>query len=332
MRRGSIFLLALVMACWAWGEDWAKTYKLIDESTIIGEVSGFDDNGAVFRLASGGFSSRVSWMKFTQDTLKLLAENPKVRSYVEPFIELPPQPRPQPKPIHLRDVPRVDRPAGHYTFFSSFTAPVGLVTLAILYFANLFSAYEIALYRNRPAALVCGVSAFLPLAGPLVFLASPSLEVVGEAVAEAPVEAAPEAPGPAVAPAGSRSGATSRRVGTPPPPAGGGLRVAAEAKSGADDKLTPKVFNRAEYTFNRRFIETQFSGFFRVVPSEAERDLVLVFKTAKQQYVGRRISRITSNELFLQLNQAGGTKETNIQFAEISQIIVRHKDHPENQV
>ncbi|MCX8108864.1 MAG: hypothetical protein N3G20_08675, partial [Verrucomicrobiae bacterium] len=79
------------------------------------------------------------------------------------------------------------------------------------------------------------------------------------------------------------------------------------------------------YTFNRRFIETQFSGFFRVVPSEAEKDLVLVVRTPKKEYVGKRITRISSSEFFLQLYEAGG-KEVNIGFDEVAQIIVRHKD------
>ena len=100
----------------------------------------------------------------------------------------------------------------------------------------------------------------------------------------------------------------------------------ASQQKAAGGKAEPKIFNRGEYTFNRRFIETQFAGFFRVVPSEADKDLLLVFKTPKQQYIGRRISRISSNELFLQLQQGGGTKEVSIGFTEIAQIQIRHKD------
>ena len=63
----------------------------------------------------------------------------------------------------------------------------------------------------------------------------------------------------------------------------------------------PIVFKRGEYLFNRRFFETKFAGFFRVVPSEAEKDLVLLITAARGQFAGRRISRITPNELYLQV-------------------------------
>ncbi|MCZ7640764.1 MAG: hypothetical protein M5U12_34740 [Verrucomicrobia bacterium] len=77
----------------------------------------------------------------------------------------------------------------------------------MLYAANLLAAYEIARYRNRPVAVVCGLSALLPLLGPLIFLASPTLEAhAGEG--GMPLEV--EEPGPAVVGAGSPSGATSR--------------------------------------------------------------------------------------------------------------------------
>jgi hypothetical protein len=131
--------------------------------------------------------------------------------------------------------------------------------------------------------------------------------------------------GPAVAALGSPSGATSRRVGVPQAPAGGGLKVAAQAKAAAAGRAEPKVFKRGDYTFNRRFVETQFTGFFRVVPTEAEKDLVLVIRTTKNEYVGKRITRISSNEMFLQLLQQA-TKEVSIQFGEIAEIAIKHKD------
>jgi hypothetical protein len=236
---------------------------------------------------------------------------------VDPFIELPPAP-PKPKPtIHLREVPRVDRPQGRTTLFSSATAPLGLAILGLLYLANLLAAYEIAVYRNRPVALACGLSALLPLVGPLIFLVAPSLEPTDQPETNVSEEALA---GPGVAPAASPASATSRKVGVP---SGGGLRVAAVEKGGG--KVEAKVYKRGDYTFNRRFVETQFSGFFRVVPTEAEKDMALVVTTAKEEYVGKRISRISSNEFFLQLLQAGG-KEVGISFSEVAQIAIKHKD------
>ncbi len=331
MRKLYVYLVAAFMGCHLFGVLWAKEFKLIDGSTIYGEVAGFDDNGVVFKLDTGGFSTRTSFSKFNQDSLKLLAENPKLKPQVEPFIEIPPETivKPKPKKIVIKEVARVERPAGRTTFFSSFTAPLGLAILGVLYLANLLAGYEIAVYRNRPVAVVCSLSALLPLLGPLIFMASPTLSThSGEGAGETVEE--PSAPGPAVAPAGSKSGATSRKIGSPPPPQAGGLRVAGPAKAGGSGKAESKVYSRGDYTFNRRFIETQFAGFFRVVPSEAEKDMVIVFRTQKQEYIGRRISRISSNELFLQLQMSGGTKEVSVPFGEIAQIEVRQKDEKES--
>ena len=327
MRRMKNPWLILVLACQFLALALADDFKLLDESTIKGTPTSWDENGVIFNLDTGGFSHRVAWGKFDQDSLKRLAQNEKLRQLVDPFIEIPPAERPRPKPIILKEVPRVERPIGRTTFFSSFASPLGLGIFALLYLANLFAAYEIARYRNRPVAGVCTVSALLPVLGPLIFLASPTLG--HEAAAEADGQAA-DAAAPGVPAAGSAGGATSRKVGVgiPAAPAGGGLRVAAaaEGKPGEAGKGARKVFKRGDYTFNRRFLETQFSGFFRIVPLEAEKDLVLVINTPKQEYVGRRISRISSNELFLQLQQGGGTKEVRVLFGEIAQITVRHKD------
>ena len=101
--------------------------------------------------------------------------------------------------------------------------------------------------------------------------------------------------------------------------------MAMASKSRGTEKAAAKVYKRGDYTFNRRFVETQFSGYFRVVPTDAEKDMVLVVKTAKQEYVARRISRITANEMFLQMTQTGG-KEVKVTLGEIAQITVRHKD------
>jgi hypothetical protein len=310
------------MAGLFWGPAWAADYKLLDGSTISGEISDGNDYGVAFRLDIGGFSKRISYSKFTQEALKLLAENPKLKPMVEPFIELPPEfTKPKPKPtIRLRDVPRADRPPGRTTFFSSFTTPLGLVILGVLYLANLLAAYEIARYRNRPVALACGLSALLPVLGPIIFLVSPSLEPAEESEATAPEEALG---GPAIPQASSPAGATSRKVGMPAPLAAGGLRMAAAAKT--EERTEAKAYKRGDYTFNRRFFETQFSGFFRVVPTDADKDMVLVVTTAKAEYVGKRISRISAADFFLQLLMPAG-KEVGISFAEVAQIAVKHKD------
>jgi hypothetical protein len=323
-----VVLVALLLTGVAAESAWAGEFKLMDGTTIYGDVSAFDEDGVVFRLRTGGFSERYSWSKFSQDALKELAMDPKAQAYAEPFIEIPPdeRPRPQPKPVVLKEVNRVELPAGRTTFFSSFTAPMGLLILGVLYAANLLAAFEIARYRNRPVAVVCGLSALLPLIGPLIFLASPTLEAHADDTATEPLEV--DEPGPAVAATGSPAAGTSRslgKVGVPPPMSGTGLKVAAAAKGAAEARGETRVFKRGDYTFNRRFIETQFSGFFRIVPSEAEKDMVLVVKTPKQDYIARRISRISAADMFIQPVQAAA-KEISVSFGEIAEIQIRHKD------
>ena len=92
-------------------------------------------------------------------------------------------------------------------------------------------------------------------------------------------------------------------------------------------KPEPLIFKRGEFSFNRRFFETRFSGFFKVMPSEAEKNLILVIKCAKGEFKGRRISKISATELSLQLFTAGGaSSEESILFNDIFEVQVRQKD------
>ncbi len=86
------------------------------------------------------------------------------------------------------------------------------------------------------------------------------------------------------------------------------------------------TFQRGQFTFNRRFFETKFPGFFGVVRRDADKDMVLVIKSARGQYVGQRISRIAANDLHLQVQRGPASEEVMIPFQEIQQIQLRHKD------
>ena len=86
------------------------------------------------------------------------------------------------------------------------------------------------------------------------------------------------------------------------------------------------IYTRGEFTFNRRFFETKFPGFFRVVPSEADKDLVMVIKAVRGEYVGKRISRISMNEMHIQLQSGNASAEVMVPFVEIQSVQIRHKD------
>jgi hypothetical protein len=290
-------------------------FKLINGEIIKGEGSSFNDNGVIIRLELGGFSQRIGYGKFTQETLREMAENPQAKKFVEPFIEIPKEVKAQQekarkKEIVIREPNKFPLYTGRPSLASAFFTPVGLLLLLALYAANLYAAYEISHFRTRPVPVVVGASAILPIVAPLAFLAMPPGERAFSE-AEAPAEA------PAPVQAENKGGAA--------PASGLGLAAAhdAAAAKGANAAYA-QVYNRSNTAFDRRFFETKFTGFFRVVPADAEKDLVLVIKGAKNEYIAKRITRISMTEMHVQLQR--GATEASIPFAEMVEVSVRHKD------
>lgn len=305
----SLVIGLLVVGCAATG--WTEDYKLANGNTLSGEIASADEDGMIVKLDIGGFSTRQPWVSFSQETLRELRQDPRYAEYVEMFIELTADEIKQlqkRREIVIRDVDsRIERPTPAPSVFTGFVSPIGFLILALLLGANLYAAYEIAQFRKQNVIAVCGLSLVLPVVGPIIFLSLPtthpestSQESLEEDLASSSLSAPAEAS------------------------AAGGLSLAAAERSPmASAQTQPQVFQRGDNTFNRRFFETKFPGFFRVVLGEAERDLVLVFRTPKQEFVGKRISRIATNELHLVL-LAGGEKS--ISFNEITSVILKHKD------
>src|SRR5208337_3423055 len=107
------------------------------------------------------------------DALKQLSANPKIRALAEPFIETPPAERAKKGEVKVHEVSRLDLPPRSSLFGALFSSSVGLIALMLIYATNIFAAYEIAVCRARPMALVIGVSVVLPVLGPIIFLALP---------------------------------------------------------------------------------------------------------------------------------------------------------------
>jgi hypothetical protein len=314
MRRLYIYLFCFLWALLLGAHVCAGEYRLTNGDILKGEPSSFNDQGVVIRLDVGGFSDRIGYGKLTQDSLKELAQAPNGKKFVTPFIEVPKEvkqkERAKKKEIVVKPVQRVERPAGKHGFFASLASPGGLFVLGALYLANLFAAFEIAVFRNRPAALVCGVSAILPFLGPLIFLATPTQGEYVDPEAAAAAQAAPSAQ--------LSDPMAKAQVGS------GGLGLAGHDKPKGTQSTVGETFKRGDSTFNRRFFESKFPGFFRVVASEAEKDLVLAIKTPKQDHLAKRISRISMNEMHVMLLHGGA--EVNVPFGEIMEVQVRHKD------
>jgi hypothetical protein len=304
----------------------ADTFKLTNGQTISGEVlpTTANDQGVQIKVGEGDYQ-RVPWTSFSQEELRSLAKNQRMEPFVEPFVEISQAEKIKKTEVTIKDHPRLDRPARQSLLGALSSSGIGIFVLLVLYAANVYAAYEVALFRAQPPALVCGLAA-IPIVGvlsPIIFLSMPTK--MSQTAAERREEAA------AVATAKEQAAeAASAAEDTNPMHGEGehqaGLKLAATESVQDKARPEPVTYPRGQYTFNRRFIETKFPGFFGVVRREADRDMVLAVKTNRGEFVGQRISRIAANDMHLEIQRGGATEEILIPFQEIQQIQLKHKD------
>ena len=311
-------VVSTLLALWLGvSSAFAAEYKLSNGDVYTGQAASFNDDGLIVRLDLGGFSPRVPWGKLSQETLKQLVEVPEAKEFAEPYIEIPievkERQREAKKEIRITEPTKVPHTAQRIGFFASMANPLGFGLLGIIYIANLWAAAQIARWKARPIALVVGVSAIAPILGPILFSLIPPADYVP------PEAAAQEAPA-------AETGVNPMQQALPTGMQGSSLGLAgggAAAPKAAANPAYSQVYSRTNTTFDRRFFETKFTGFFRVAPAEPEKDLVIVVKTPKQEYVAARVSRISASEIHFQL-QRGGT-EASVAFGEITEVSVRPK-------
>ncbi len=314
MRWFRCALAFAIVTCLA-GAALAAEFRLVTGDVYKGELSAADKDGLVVRLDSGDYSPRIDWAKLSDETLRDLADNPKAKRFVEPFIEPPAETVAiqQAKELKVHQPARLERPETKKGLIPALTTPNGLILLALLFVANLYAGYEVARFKWRPPALVCGLSAVFPVFGPCIFLVLPrNVPVELENATEVAVQQTHLAVG-SQAPAGSA-------------PAGGAAAALGLSKGGghaAAQEGLPRVFKRGETTFNRRFFETQFQNFFRMVATEADKDLVIDVSAGKKSVVATRISRISATDINF---KTATLQEVGVPFAEISEVKLRHKD------
>jgi hypothetical protein len=290
----------------------ADTFPLTDGTSVTGDVISYDDHGVVFRLEVDKYSPRVPWTKFSQDALKQLAANPKIRPLAEPFIETAPVvERTKKTEVKVHEVSRLELPPKQSLFGALFSSSIGLVVLMLIYAANIFAGYEIAVVRSRPIALVTGVAVVLPILGPIIFLAMPVRVEPSKTAAPQP-EAAPH---------------TFAVPGAAQPVAAGIHIVEAswQKEAPAAGSGAPQIFQRGQFTFNRRFFETKFSGFFSMIRRESEKNLMLTVKTGRALLVVERITRIATNEMHVEVAQGAAKQEIMVPFAEIVEVQLKPK-------
>ena len=293
----------------------AESFQLNDGRTLTGELLPSSANDAGVQIKTGdGTYDKVSWSDFSQAALKEIAQKPKLGQFVEPFIEIPQEERMKKTEVPVKkDYPRLDLPAKGSLPGSLLGSSVGLVMLLLIYGANIYAGYVIAAVRAYPPAMVCGIAAAAPILGPVVFLCLPTR--MDKAAEAAPVEAP------------AQEIITSSFAGDPNAAEHAtGLHFADQPPADAAVLPQTQIFQRGQFTFNRRFIETKFSGFFGLVRRDTDKDLLLVLKTARGEFIAHRITRIAANDMHVEIHKGAATAEVIIPFGEIQEIQLKHQD------
>ncbi len=317
MRRGFFQnLLFLLVTCIALQ---ATDYKLVDGTVLSGErVVSASDAGVVLALADGNISNRTAWNKFSQEALKKFdaefVTNTRVTAQtkflIKSLIRVEPLPNPGatnemelPLPVvpevikaprpPLTKVEGFERPLADPSFFAAMSSSIGVLAVLIVLAANFFAAFEIAIYKHRPLALVMGVSV-VPIIGPLVFLCMPAAK-------EGSSKSVPTAEEPL------------REVG------GQKQAVATAAPENPDS-----VFYRpGEVTINKRFIETKLTGFMKMVPTGDYKNLWLAVRTADGEFWTQNITKISQESMTVKTPVENVWDHREVSYFQIQELEIR---------
>jgi len=268
----------------------SETLTLADGSSVSGDIVKADEVGAMVHTTGEGYSTvNIQWGQLSQESLKQLAANPKYKGYVELLIA--PAAAPQ-REIQVRAVSNPPKSPGelHPSLLGGLLhSSLGLFMLLVIYAANIYAGYEIAVVRGKSLPMVTGAAAVLPVIGPIIFLLQPMTPRNEEAADEG----LPDDGGPA--------------PGTPAPGAKPGgpqdeIQIVAASWQTAESegkKPEAQVFARGKFTFNKRFIETKFAGFIGEPKGEALK-FSMEIKTAKGAISVECIKQMAAAEAILE--------------------------------
>lgn len=80
----------------------ADTFTLADGTSITGDIVGNPtDTKMTLRLGDSTYTN-LMWGKFSQESFRQLAKNPKIKPFVEPFIEIPESERHHKPPVEIK--------------------------------------------------------------------------------------------------------------------------------------------------------------------------------------------------------------------------------------
>ena len=300
--------------------------SLTNGNIIEGTVADVDQNGIVVRRDIGGFAQRANWMQLTQQSLKKIRRlgqvDPKryrgAAAYAEPFIEpdesqmeksLPPGPV---KGLVNPPLPSSVEVASKVAAFGS---GGGLGLLVAIALGSMMAGLGVAAFRESNVLLVAGVSLFLPIIGPILFLVKPKVEYEEEYDEDEEYEYEEvETPGGATM-TDTGGGAVA---GMMPEAKKMSFAQTGSKKSG----LKPQSWTRGDTRFDRSFFQNNFPNYFKTVIGATEREFVLALKTGKREYVGQRIKRISGTDIHMELLNS---KEQKISFSEMGTVELRPK-------
>lgn len=298
----------------------AEDFSLTDGTKLSGELLSADDRGVVFRLSDGQTSDRVPWIKFTQDTLKQLGKNSRAAKYIEPFLDVDISKKAKKREVKIQDWQKPSREAAG-SFMGGFLGTgLGMLVLFLVYGASIYAAYEIAIVRAYPWPVVCGVAAVAPILGPVFFLCMPTRV---QSHGQETEQEWKQYDGQGAVGAGEDAAAAEA--------AGEAAHAAAAEEAVAAGPQLPATerYPRGQFTFNRRFFETKFPSWFTVVRRDADKDLLIIFKTARGTFTTTRFSRITANDITLHVAEGQAARDVVVPYQEIQEVIFKHKDAPD---
>ena len=241
-----------------------------------------------------------------------MTNNPKLVRFVEPYLEVPEEERIRKTAVPVTQPLRLERPAKARSWAQCSGPWFGLVALLLMYAANLYAGYEIAICRIQPVALSVACPPCCRWSAPSSFSSCPRAPPRGHP--RAAVEEGSREPSPA-----------GKAAPAPSVPGGRGL-TRAPAAPAAESAPQTQVYQRGQFTFNRRFFETKFPDFFGAVRRDAEKDRVLLIRTPHGAFVASRITRITANDLHVETHRGRQTEEAMIPFGEIQEVRLKHED------
>ncbi len=353
MKRILVFTLFLLCSLPLMARNLEGVFKTIDGQTFEGRTVTYKPEGATFRLTAGpnkgGFEGPIPWRRFTAETLNFFNTDLDARPFVSLLIATPEEEMAEEMAasenaassaaVGSVDIVSHGRPEKVPGLIGSFFKGGGLLLLLFLYAANVYAAFEISFFRRYPMPMVTGISAAAPFITPIVFLCMP-LKKKKKVVIEEPEEEDYEeeyAEGEyAEGEYGAEAAVVYDEHGNPvaADPAAGGYAVPYQEPEPEPVQLPEsKVFERGKFNLNRRFIESKFAGFFRAVPGENEKDMIIVVRASQGEFISNRILKATNTEVTFSVpkgdEDSGATIDKVIPLNDLLCLTLKHKDAPD---